>query len=151
ICHPNIVDIFSFGQLADGRPYFVMELLDGESLRARMIRGDHELDEKIDILQQVCRALEATHDKGIVHRDLKPDNIFLARRDLDRPMVKLLDFGIAKLTGATGEPIDRTHDGVLGTPLYIAPEQACGQSVDGRTDVYALGVIAYELFVGRAP
>ncbi|MCU1281626.1 MAG: hypothetical protein JWM53_5172, partial [bacterium] len=151
ICHPNIVDIFSFGRLDDGRPYFVMELLEGESLRARMARGDLDAGETIDILLDVCRALEATHDKGIVHRDLKPDNIFLARRDRDSPMVKLLDFGIAKLTSATGEQVHRTHDGVVGTPLYIAPEQACGQPVDGRTDVYALGVIAYELFFGRAP
>jgi eukaryotic-like serine/threonine-protein kinase len=151
ICHPNIVDIFSFGRLGDGTPYFVMELLEGESLRACMERGELDADEKIDILLDVCRALEATHEKSIVHRDLKPDNIFLARRDRERPTVKLLDFGIAKLSSATGEQIHRTRDGVVGTPLYIAPEQACGYAVDGRTDVYALGVIAYELFVERPP
>jgi len=152
IGHPNIVDVFSFGRLADGRPYFVMEQLQGESLAARMKRGGLNLIESFEILEQVCRALEAAHEKGIVHRDFKPDNVFLVAVPGERPLVKLLDFGLAKLAGPDETRNQRTRTGmVMGTPLYISPEQARGRNVDARTDLYALGVVMYEMVLGRAP
>ena len=157
IGHPNIVDIFSFGHI-DGRSYFVMELLVGESLRARMDRDRFDTAHALDILDAVLRALEAAHAAGIVHRDLKPDNIFLvAARDDEPERVKLLDFGIAKLvasaeTSPSASRSQRTLTGtVIGTPSYMSPEQASGTAVGGPSDVYSLGVIAFELVTGRLP
>src|SRR3954468_3272817 len=159
IGHPNIVDVFSFGRLSDGRSYFVMEWLQGMTLYDRMWERKPTLDESLDILDQVCDALDAAHDKGIIHRDLKPANIFLCPVRGRREAVKLLDFGVAKLTRAVESldgngPVARpqTKTGfVVGTPEYIAPEQARAREVDGRADVYALGVIAYEMILGRRP
>src|SRR5262245_42627048 len=117
IGHPNIVDIFSFGKLPDGRNYFVMEWLRGESMRDRIKRGQIPLHDAIAILETITLPLEAAHANGIVHRDLKPDNVFLVDIRDDRPQVKLLDFGIAKLMGAQG--LQRTQTGnMLGTPAY---------------------------------
>src|SRR5262249_53789363 len=100
----------------------------------------------------ICRALEAAHEKGIIHRDLKPDNIWLVGVKDDKPIVKLLDFGLAKLTGEHEMQLQRTRSGVvMGTPLYISPEQARGKNVGTPTDIYALGVVAYEMVLGRAP
>ncbi len=146
IGHSNIVDIFSFGRTEDGRCYFVMEWLIGESLRDRMDRQPLELPHALDVLDAVLRALEAAHATGIVHRDLKPDNIFLvAPRDPEPERVKLLDFGIAKLVddgaevAATVPRSHRTSTGtVVGTPAYMAPEQAAGLPVKGPADVYSL-------------
>ena len=160
IGHPNIVDVFSFGRLGDGRSYFVMEWLQGETLYDRMWERRPTLDETLDILDQVCDALEAAHEKGIVHRDLKPANVFLCPVRGRRDLVKLLDFGVAKLIAMPGDlgdadPLTRppqTMTGqVVGTPDYISPEQARAKPVDGKTDVYALGVIAYEMVLGRRP
>ena len=160
IGHPNIVDVFSFGRLGDGRSYFVMEWLQGETLYDRMWERRLTLDEALDVVDQVCDALEAAHEKGIVHRDLKPDNVFLCPVRGRRDLVKLLDFGIAKLIataeGRNGiDPMSRppeTMTGqVVGTPDYISPEQARAKPVDGKTDIYALGVIAYEMILGRRP
>jgi len=150
IGHRNIIDIFSFGQLPDGRHYFVMEYLEGESLSERLSRLKvMRFPEGIPILLQVCDALAAAHAKGIVHRDLKPDNVYLAAGD--PPFVKLLDFGIAKLSGPEGA-LSKTRTGVpIGTPYYMAPEQCRGTAVDYRTDIYALGVMMYEMFTGRVP
>jgi serine/threonine protein kinase len=160
IGHPNIVDVFSFGRLADGRSYFVMEWLQGETLFDRMWSRRSTLDEALDLVDQVCDALEAAHEKNIVHRDLKPANIFLTPVRGRRDLVKLLDFGVAKLI-ATAEGLDgndplsrppETMTGqVVGTPDYISPEQARAKPVDGKTDIYALGVIAYEMILGRRP
>jgi len=160
IGHPNIVDVFSFGRLSDGRSYFVMEWLQGETLYDRLWERKPTLDEALDIIDQVCDALEAAHEKGIVHRDLKPANVFLCPVRGRRDLVKLLDFGVAKLI-ATAEGLDgsdpmsrppQTMTGqVVGTPDYISPEQARAKPVDGKTDVYALGVIAYEMILGRRP
>jgi serine/threonine-protein kinase len=148
IGHPNIVDIFAFGALPDGRCYFVMEQLRGESLSARIDRAELPLEDVLSILDSIAIALDAAHRKGIVHRDLKPDNVFLAEVEGARPAVKLLDFGIAKLTGAdTGTRRTQTGN-VMGTPAYISPEQARGQGVDHRTDLYAFGAVAYELLTG---
>ncbi|MCX5742893.1 MAG: protein kinase [Proteobacteria bacterium] len=154
IGHPNIVDVFAFGTLADGRNYFVMEYLQGESLADRIHRTGLMLGEAIEILDQVADALEAAHEKQIVHRDLKPDNVYLAAVRGGRTLVKLLDFGIAKLSTPESEAggVAKTRTGMMmGTPGYLSPEQARGRNVDRRTDVYALGCMMYEIVCGRLP
>jgi serine/threonine-protein kinase len=152
IGHPNIVDIFAFGTLGDGRPYLMMNLLVGESLRARLRRGPLHLSEAASVLDEVASALGAAHAKGIVHRDLKPDNVFLVERQGRWPEVKLLDFGLAKLVSADNAPV-RTHTGILlGTPDYMAPEQIRRRgTIDARVDIYALGVMAFESLTGERP
>lgn len=150
IGHHNIVDIFSIGELDDGRAYLVMELLDGLPLHHLLRRlGSFEPGLLVPLYQQLCDALQAAHGKSFVHRDLKPDNIVVLRRP-PHPFIKILDFGIAKLRhGSSGE---RTAVGtVLGTPEYMAPEQCRGDEVDGRADIYALGVMLYELVTGKKP
>jgi len=153
IGHPNIVDIFAFGTLIDGRSYFVMEYLRGQSLRDRLHTGPPlRLAEAIAMLDTVAQALEAAHEAGIVHRDLKPDNIFLVELKGTAPQVKLLDFGIAKLLGNDAALTERTRTGnLMGTPAYMSPEQARGYAVDHRTDIYAFGCLAFELVTGRLP
>ncbi len=151
IGHPNIVDVFALGQLDDGRSYMVMEWLEGETLCERLRRGRPPLREGLTILGQIADALQAAHERGVIHRDLKPDNIFLVPVKGQQEQVKLLDFGIAKLTSDTA-PIAQTDTGVLlGTPGYMSPEQARGKNIDSRTDLYALGAIAYEVILGRPP
>jgi len=152
IRHENIVDIYDFGRDPMGRVFFVMEYLDGEPLSARIRRGALPWTEAFPILEQTLRALKAAHDKGFVHRDLKPDNIWLKYVD-GRVQVKLLDFGIAKLVGTDSPREKLTHTGsVIGTPHYMSPEQINGsKDIDHRTDIYALGVITYEMFVGVTP
>ncbi|MEO0326185.1 MAG: serine/threonine-protein kinase, partial [Myxococcota bacterium] len=149
IGHESIVDIHDFGRLPDASTYFVMELLEGETLTARIRRGPLEPEEMLRTTRQIASALSAAHASGIVHRDLKPDNVHLVPRGNDPPTVKVLDFGIAKVGGAHGK-LTRTGT-VFGTPYYMSPEQAAGQSVDGRTDVYALGVLVYEMLTGQVP
>ena len=152
IGHPNIVDIFSFGALPDGRSYFVMEWLQGMTLGDRLFRAPLALPETCDILDQICDALEAAHEAGVVHRDLKPDNVFLVPVRGRRTLVKLLDFGIAKLMDKERPRASSTcPDFIMGTPEYISPEQARGSNVDHRTDLYALGVLAYEMLSGQVP
>ena len=150
IGHQNIIDISDFGRLPDGCVYFVMEYLDGVSL-SDMIKdgGSVPMSQAVHILRQIASALEAAHARGIVHRDLKPDNIIVIRRGADPHFVKVLDFGVAKVGGAASK---LTKTGmVFGTPHYMSPEQAAGHSVDQRTDIYALGVIMYEMFSGKVP
>jgi eukaryotic-like serine/threonine-protein kinase len=150
IRHPNIIDIFAFNQLPDGRHYFVMEYLEGESLTARLERGSMEFVEMRRLLAQICSALEAAHEAGIVHRDLKPDNIWVATQHRSESRIKLLDFGIAKLNDLTN--VNATQSGVsMGTPHYMPPEQAMGRPVDHRADIYALGVVLYQIFAGTLP
>ena len=153
IRHPGIVDVFGFGELADGRLYLVMELLYGESLGGCLEHKRLTLADALDLLFQMTRALEAAHDEGIIHRDLKPENVFLVRVAKEpKPIVKLLDFGLAKLVDNADRSVRRTQSGqLLGTPLYMSPEQCRAKLVDHRTDIYALGCIAYELFCGRVP
>jgi serine/threonine-protein kinase len=150
IGHPNIVDVFGFGTTDAGDKYMVMEWLRGESLVDRMARP-MTAAEICGVLLTIVDALAAAHAKGIVHRDLKPDNVFLLD-DGRGPVVKLLDFGIAKLLGSDDQRAERTRTGYLmGTPAYMSPEQARGKDVDHRSDVYSLGVIAFELFAGAQP
>jgi len=150
IGHPNIVDIFAFGTLPDGRNYFVMELLRGASLRDRIKREQLPITEALAFAETITLPLEAAHEHGIVHRDLKPDNVFLVEIKGDRPQVKLLDFGIAKLVGPSADGVHLTQTGsMLGTPAYISPEQAKAENVDHRTDIYALGAMLFELVTGE--
>jgi serine/threonine protein kinase len=152
IHHPNIIDIFAFGALDDGRAYHIMDLLVGESLRKRLKRGALHPSEAASVIDETAQALQAAHDKGFVHRDLKPDNIFLQTREGRWPEVKLLDFGLAKLMPEGGVSPFTTKTGVmLGTPEYMSPEQARGIGVDYRTDVYALGIVMFEVLAGRRP
>jgi serine/threonine protein kinase len=150
IRHPNIIDIFSFGQLGDGRHYFVMEYLEGSTLGARLEKGTLSLDEAPVFLAQICDALDAAHAENIVHRDLKPENIWIVTPRRGRPFVKLLDFGIAKLIAAADQSSTQTG-AVMGTPHYMSPEQCHGRAVDHRTDIYAMGVILYRFYAGRLP
>ena len=149
--HPNIVDIFETGALEDGRPYIVMERLEGMPLSYRADEGKILPDQVIGILLQVCDALIAAHAASIVHRDLKLDNVFLIDNpdDPSTPRVKLLDWGIAKVIS---NDVRHTIEGQLvGTPQYLSPEQARGAAVSTQTDVYSLGVMAYELFLEQLP
>ena len=151
IGHPNIVDVFALSELPDGRAYFVMEWLRGEDLKARLARGPVTVADACEILDGIARALLAAHAKDIVHRDLKPDNVFLHQVDNGPMMVKLLDFGIAKLLRSSMK-MEKTQTGnMLGTPRYVSPEQARGIDIDHRADIYSLGVIAYEMLAGRPP
>ena len=152
IQHPAIVAVEHVGELADGRAYFVMEFLKGESLFERLQRGRIPLPEALRILDQMARGLDAAHGEGVTHRDLKPENTFLVHLPGEPPAVKLLDFGLAKLRSADDLRAERTQSGVaIGTPMYMSPEQARGPDVDHRTDVYALGCVAYELVLGVPP
>ena len=156
IGHPNIVDVTDFGTTPDGMTYSVMELVSGHTLGAALRTGAPFAPARaIRITAQIARALAAAHDKGIVHRDLRPENVFLLDRDGRPDFVKIVDFGIAKVTPADGKPAERrlTRVGsVLGTPEYMAPEQAAGRGdTDGRVDIYALGVILYEMLCARVP
>jgi eukaryotic-like serine/threonine-protein kinase len=153
IRHRNIIDIFSFGQLPDGRHYYVMEYLDGEPLDSHIRKhGAMPLDEAIPILRAIARALDAAHAKGIAHRDLKPENIFLAVDPDGGVYPKLLDFGIAKLMAPEDNVMHRTGTGVpIGTPYYMSPEQCRGRDVDHRTDIYSFGIVIYRLLTGALP
>ena len=150
INHPSIVDIFSFGHLPDGRPYFVMEFLCGETLEGAIDGGTLSPAELVEVLKQLCEVLGAVHAKGVVHRDLKPENLWVERQPDRLPNLKMLDFGIAKDLSANAARVTSTGD-VLGTPHYMAPEQALGRAADERTDIYAVGMILYRIFGGVLP
>jgi eukaryotic-like serine/threonine-protein kinase len=152
LASPHIVGAFGFGELPDGRSYFVMEFLVGESLHERLARGRLALDEALEVIDQVARGLEAAHEAGIIHRDLKPENIFIERSRNGAPHVKLVDFGIVKLANGQDD-VSKTRSGALiGTPLYCSPEQIKESSgVDHRADIYSLGCVAFEMIVGRVP
>ena len=150
IHHENIVEITDFVQSPDGS-YYVMELLEGRSLSELLDDGPASVETTIEIATQLSSALELVHGKRVVHRDLKPDNIFLVDRPSGPDLVKLLDFGVAKLS-ETGADYYQTQGGrLIGTPSYMAPEQTYGANVDARADIYALGVLMYEMLTGANP
>ena len=149
IGNQHIIDISDFGELADGSTYFVMEFLGGKSLTQALEAGKFNTDRTIYVAKQLCRALGAAHEIGIVHRDMKPDNVQLVPRGDDRDFVKVLDFGIAKVGGSTSKLTQAGQ--VFGTPHYMSPEQCAGTNVDQRTDIYAVGVMLYEMATGKVP
>ena len=155
IRHPSIVDIFGFGKHTDGRQYIVMEFLEGEHLLAFLERhGPLAPLQLCSLVRRIAEPLAAAHAKGIVHRDLKPENVFLLGQNKPSwpPRIKLLDFGLAKLVEKQFQSGPQTRTGsTVGTPYYMAPEQCRGRPVDARTDVYALGVMMYEMLTGRVP
>src|SRR5882762_2094460 len=150
--HPNIITIYEIGEI-DSRHFIATEFIEGETLRRRMTRSQMEIGDVLDVATQVAWALSAAHQAGIAHRDIKPGNIML------RPdgVVKVLDFGLAKLTEQKGDDLEaatlvHTKQGiVMGTAHYMSPEQARGQKMDARTDIFSLGVVLYEMVTGRVP
>ncbi|APR77710.1 serine/threonine protein kinase [Minicystis rosea] len=149
----NIIDIFSFGALSDGRQYYVMELLDGSPMDAYLHRkGRLSPEEAMPIFRGIARAIDAAHAAGIAHRDLKPENVFLVIEDDETVFPKLLDFGIAKLLGESATSSHKTRTGApLGTPYYMSPEQCRGRNVDHRTDLYSFGVLVFVSLTGKLP
>jgi serine/threonine protein kinase len=150
IGHKNIIGIDDFGVMPDGRIYLCMELLNGQALND-MIQQPMPPERLLNIMIQTGHGLAAAHAKGIVHRDMKPENIFVTVGPSGEDIPKLLDFGIAKVAGHDGQNNLTRTGTIFGTPFYMAPEQALGQQVDARVDIYAMGVILYELFAGSLP
>jgi eukaryotic-like serine/threonine-protein kinase len=155
IRHPNIIEILDSGTIADGTPFLVMELLEGESLGTRIRRvGALSLQTSVEFCYQTASALGAAHKKGIVHRDLKPDNLFVVPdpHDPDRERIKVLDFGIAKLQQSANDSVKTRTGTLMGTPIYMSPEQCRGtKTVDHRSDIYSLGIIFFEMLCGQPP
>ncbi len=155
LSHPNTARVFLYGQLEDGACYFVMEYLEGRNL-AQVVRAEGPMppERAVPIMTQVCGALDEAHQAGIIHRDLKPENIFLTVQGGIEDYPKVLDFGLAKVTEkqmAPGSMILTREGMVFGTPEFMSPEQARGQKLDPRSDIYSLGVIVYELLTGKLP
>ncbi len=153
--HPNIADAIDYGSLPDGTLYLVMEFVEGMPLRNLITPGKGmSVDRVLRILEQMASALDLAHSMGIVHRDLKPENILVFDRGPERDVVKIIDFGIARINSATfgSTPAPLTQAGaIFGTPQYMAPEQVMGQPVDARADQYAMGIIAFEMLTGTQP
>lgn len=150
--HPYIARVFDAGATGSGRPYFVMELVDGEKI-TDFCASEPDLRQRLELFLKVCQAIQHAHQKGVIHRDIKPSNVLVRVHD-GVPVPKVIDFGIAKATGGEVEhgATFTLHEQVMGTPAYMSPEQALGsRDVDTRSDVYSLGVLLYELIVGRPP
>jgi serine/threonine protein kinase len=150
--HPGIVEVFDLGFAEEGWPYLVMERLRGETLRERLRRGPLCEIEVVHLARSVLDALDAVHRLGMVHRDIKPENIYLCDNDTGLPRIKILDFGLAQLYAADELDVRLTQTGsVVGTPLYMSPEQARGEEIDLRADLYAVGAVLYECVAGHPP
>jgi serine/threonine protein kinase len=152
--HPNIVSVTDFGMTDDGRPFIVMDYIDGVDLSEVIAKeGRLPLARAMPIFLQICDGLAYSHSQGLIHRDLKPRNLILTEYGGVREFVKILDFGIAKATAQTPEQIQElTKTGqILGSPLYMSPEQCTGHQVDHRTDIYSMGCLMYEVICGRLP
>jgi serine/threonine-protein kinase len=152
IGHPNIVDIYEFDELADGRPFYVMELIEGINLRKLLEQcGRLSASEVLEVMEPMCEALGAAHAAGIVHRDLKASNVLVIEKD-GRRSIKLVDFGVAKLLHAEPGEVSLTGPGaVLGSVHTMSPEQILCESPDTRSDIYSLGVLLFQLLTGRLP
>ncbi len=147
----NVVEVLDFGE-DDGAYYYVMEALAGRSLASVILEdGPLEVARALALLDQICRALSAAHARGVVHRDVKPDNVFVERRADGAERAKVIDFGISQVTPEAGKGRLTRVGEIIGTPEYMAPEQAAGEVIDHRADVYALGVLAYEMLTGELP
>ncbi len=148
--HPNAVTVYDFGVSQDRLIYFVMELVEGNDLRSLILQtGQMSQSVAVEILVQACAALDEAHRKNVVHRDLKPENILVQSTPTGQ-RVKILDFGIASMCDFAGDKLTQTG-GVVGTPHYMSPEQCMGEEVDGRSDIYSLGIILFEMLAGMAP
>jgi serine/threonine protein kinase len=158
IAHPNVVSATDFGKLPDGSFFLVLEYVDGENLRDIIDRGKVPPERALHVIREIASALIVAHRSGVIHRDLKPENVMLVANEHGPEAVKVFDFGIAKIDvgsvtgrkGSTLQPITRVGT-IFGTPDYMAPEQAMGQPVDGRADLYSLGVILFEMLSGGRP
>src|SRR5438270_538379 len=152
--HPHIAHIFDGGETASGRPYFVMELVRGIPITEFCDQNQLPIRERLELYVTVCQAVQHAHQRGIIHRDLKPSNVLVTLHD-DKPVVKVIDFGIAKATGQqlTQKTLFTNFAQLIGTPLYMSPEQAqmSGLDIDTRSDIYSLGVLLYELLTGTTP
>lgn len=148
--HPNIIGIFDAGEMEDGKPYIVMQYVDGTNLRSEISVSGVNLGRVANLFRQIGRALSAAHEKGIFHRDLKPENIMVQRLSDGDEQIKIIDFGIAKVKDSLVAPTTTTNL-IIGTVLYMAPEQLERKSVTAASDIYALGAIAYEMVTGRRP
>lgn len=152
LTHPNIIRVFVFGRTPNNLMYMAMEYVKGRELREDLRKGQLDELDAIKIMKQICSALQEAHDLDIIHRDLKPDNILLTEFRGESMFVKILDFGIAKITNQEGQEKQLTQAGIVyGTPEYLSPEQAQAKPLDHRTDIYSLGVMLYEIMTGRVP
>jgi serine/threonine protein kinase len=155
LSHPNTARVYKFGQLPDGAAYFVMDYMEGKNL-AHVVRteGAMDPDRAINVMIQVCGALDEAHRAGIIHRDLKPENIFLTTQGGAADFPKVLDFGLAKVSEkqmGRGSMMLTQQGMVFGTPEFMSPEQTQGDTLDRRSDIYSLGLILYELLTGKLP
>ena len=151
LTHPNVVTVYDFGMSSQGQAFFVMDCLEGTTLEELLDKGVYiPVERAINIFRQICEGLESAHKKGIIHRDLKPPNIALIPQEDGTDLVKILDFGVAKLLPKSDQQALRlTQTGeVFGSPLYMSPEQCLGKKLDGRSDIYALGCLMYEVLTG---
>ena len=149
--HPHVVTVFDVGISADGRPFLVMELLEGRTVAERLdVEGPLTPEEVVEIVAQTCAAVTAAHGRGILHRDLKPANLFLVGPE-DRATVKVLDFGIAKITEGSATATETASGALIGTPAYMAPERILGGPAQPSWDLWSMSVVAYELLTGSHP
>ena len=150
--HPNTVRLIDFGQTREGLLFMAMEFLDGQSIRTAIDRyGRIQPHRVLKIISQCCQSLAEAHNLGIIHRDIKPDNLFLVSLGGQPDFVKVLDFSVAKLKQQAGSAMQTQAGVVFGTPNYMSPEQGRGLPLDARSDIYALGIVAYEMLMGRPP